>query len=68
MKLKITNYRSNPKLRGAGDVVHAVAQATGAAHLTKTITEMLGVECRCAERREWLNEKLPFHGPPPGPL
>lgn len=51
-------------MRGLGDVVAAVTHATGIAQATHAITDLLGVECQCDRRQEWLNEKLPFNEKP----
>lgn len=52
--------RTKAPMRGLGDAVAAVTKATGIAHLTHAAAELLGVDCRCDQRREWLNEAVPF--------
>jgi hypothetical protein len=41
--------------RGLGDVVHAVAKATGVAALARTVERVTGRPCGCAARRAVLN-------------
>lgn len=43
--------------RGAGDVVHSVAKATGIAAVVHYVTDG---NCLCAQRRAALNAALPF--------
>ena len=47
--------------RGAGDVVHAIAKATGMAAVVKMAT---GGDCGCAKRRAALNAAMPLADPP----
>ena len=42
--------------RGLGDVVHAVAKATGVAALARTVERVTGRPCGCAARRAALNK------------
>ncbi len=43
--------------RGAGDVVHSVAQLTGVSAVVKRI---VGDDCGCSKRRAALNAAMPF--------
>lgn len=45
----------NGPARGLGDVVHAVARATGVAAVVKTVAP----DCGCQKRREELNRQFP---------
>ena len=45
--------------RGLGDVVHAVARATGVV----AVVHAVAPDCGCAERRKSLNERFPAQGP-----
>jgi hypothetical protein len=53
-------------IRGAGDVVHRVAQP-----IARALDRVLGTKIEhcggCAQRRETLNRALPFKSPPPPP-
>jgi hypothetical protein len=42
---------------GLGDVVHAMAKATG---IAKAVEKIAGNDCGCAERRAALNAAMPF--------
>lgn len=42
--------------RGLGDVVHAVAKATGVAAVARTVERVTGRPCGCAARRAALNK------------
>lgn len=42
---------------GMGDVVHAVAQASG---IAAVVHKAVGHDCGCNRRREWLNAAVPF--------
>lgn len=46
--------------RGAGDIVHSVAVATGIAAAAAFIERKTGKPCGCAERRAALNASLPL--------
>jgi hypothetical protein len=48
--------------RGAGDVVHAIAKATG---IAKVVEKVSGGDCGCARRRAALNAALPIADPEP---
>jgi hypothetical protein len=43
--------------RGLGDTVAKITHATGIAKIVKIITP----NCRCDERQEWLNQKIPYN-------
>lgn len=46
--------------RGAGDIVHRVAKATGIAAVAKAVERATGKPCGCKERRAALNAALPL--------
>ncbi len=48
------------RLRGVGDIVHAVARATG----VSAVVGALPFDCGCADRRAALNAALPFPDKP----
>ena len=48
--------------RGAGDVVHSIAKATGIATIVRRVS---GGDCGCAKRRAALNAALPLADPEP---
>ena len=45
---------------GLGDAVEAVAQVTGIAKVTETITKVTGKDCGCAGRKAKLNQQFPL--------
>ncbi len=47
-------------ITGLGDVVEAVAEATGAKKVVEKIAEKTGRDCGCAKRKDWLNRAVPF--------
>jgi hypothetical protein len=49
----------NGPARGLGDVMHAVARATGVA----AVVHAVAPDCGCAERRKSLNERFPAQAP-----
>jgi hypothetical protein len=48
------------KIRGLGDVVDRVTSATGVKSAVNKVSQKLGRECRCQQRREALNKLVPF--------
>lgn len=46
--------------RGAGDILHKVAQATGIARAAKVVERVTGKPCGCSQRRAALNAAVPF--------
>ena len=48
-----------------GDVVEAVAKATGVKAVVDKVSEVTGVDCGCGKRKKKLNEMLPFTKDPP---
>jgi hypothetical protein len=53
-------YRGRP--RGAGDVLHSIARATGIAQVVERISPK---GCGCGKRRAALNAALPMADPEP---
>lgn len=56
---KVCNRYDGPT-RGAGDIVHRVAEKTGISTVVKFVSNATGKDCGCAKRRAALNEALPF--------
>jgi len=52
--------RGTKSFAGAGDVVQAVAKATGIEAVVKTVEKVTGKDCGCDKRREALNKAIPF--------
>jgi hypothetical protein len=46
--------------RGLGDTVAAIANTTGVASVAKVVERLTGRECGCGQRRERLNDLLPY--------
>ena len=49
-------------IRGLGDLVQLVTDATGISWLTKRIAKARGKDCGCGKRRDKLNKLVPFRG------
>mgnify|MGYP007114332611 FL=1 len=49
-------------IRGLGDLVQLVTDATGISWLTKRIAKARGKDCGCNKRRDILNKLVPFRG------
>ncbi len=47
-------------IRGMGDVVDRVTSATGIKSAVNKVSNALGKECGCEQRREALNKLIPF--------
>ena len=45
------------KSKGVGDTIDKITTATG---IKKAVKWVFGDSCGCEERRQWLNEKLPY--------
>jgi len=43
------------KSQGLGDVIEKVTTATGIKKVVETVSEITGVDCGCAKRKEALN-------------
>jgi len=57
----VTNKNTpNTPIRGLGDVVDRVTSATGVKAAVNKVSEKLGRECGCQQRREALNKLVPF--------
>jgi hypothetical protein len=46
--------------RGLGDAIAAFTHATGLDHLSKFYTQVTGKDCGCEQRRQKLNQLMPF--------
>jgi len=46
--------------RGLGDAFASFTHATGLDHLTKFYTQVTGKDCGCEDRRQKLNQLVPF--------
>lgn len=46
------------KSKGLGDTVAKITKFTG----IKIIVEAITDDCRCAEKQDWLNGKVPYDG------
>lgn len=49
-----------PRLEGAGDLVEAVAKATGVKAAVEAVAKATGTDCGCGRRRDKLNQLIPF--------
>mgnify|MGYP003649688371 CR=1 FL=1 len=52
-------FASQNEINGLGDVVEAFTKATGIKAIVDKVSDVLGVDCGCDERRERLNNLLP---------
>jgi hypothetical protein len=51
------------ELRGLGDVVERITEATGIKAAVKAVENLTGVPCGCDGRRDWLNKVVSFGEP-----
>ena len=58
-RLMKEEFASQTEIRGLGDVVEAFTKATGIKAIVDKVSDVLGVDCGCDERREKLNNLLP---------
>jgi len=49
-------------MQGAGDLVEAVATATGIKAAVDLVSKATGKDCGCARRRDKMNQIMPFRG------
>ena len=45
---------------GLGDTIAKITKVTGIKAVVDTISKMLGKDCECEGRKEWLNSKVPY--------
>lgn len=55
-KGKVTRKR----LRGLGDAIEAVTEATGVKAVVEKVSKATGKDCGCGRRRDKLNKMVPF--------
>ena len=58
-RLMKEEFASQKEVKGLGDVVEAFTKATGIKAVVDKVSDVLGVDCGCDERREMLNNLLP---------
>ena len=58
-RLMKEQFASQKEIKGLGDVVEAFTKATGIKAVVDKVSDVLGVDCGCDERREMLNNLLP---------
>jgi len=58
-RLMKEQFASQKEIKGLGDVVEAFTKATGIKAVVDKVSDVLGVDCGCDERREKLNNLLP---------
>ena len=58
-RLMKEEFASQKEVKGLGDVVEAFTKATGIKAVVDKVSDILGVDCGCDERREKLNNLLP---------
>jgi hypothetical protein len=51
---------SRPKSQGLGDTIEKVTEATGIKKAVEVVSEALGVDCGCEQRKNWLNERFRY--------
>lgn len=52
--------KSVPVIKGLGDVVEAITEATGIKAATEAVAKATGRDCGCGRRKEALNKLVPF--------
>jgi len=55
--------RPLPRLNGLGDLVEVAAKATGMDKVARVVEKATGKPCGCADRRDKLNQLVPFRRP-----
>ena len=58
-RLMKEEFASQKEISGLGDVVEAFTKATGIKAVVDKVSDVLGVDCGCDERREKINNLLP---------
>ena len=58
-RLMKEEFASQNVVNGLGDVIEDITKATGIKALVDKVSDVLGVDCGCDERREKLNNLLP---------
>lgn len=53
-------YANENEIKGAGDLVAKVTQITGIDKAVKKASKILGKDCGCNQRREFLNRLIPL--------
>jgi len=48
------------KSKGLGDSIEKITKATGIKKVVETINKVVGKDCGCRDRKEFLNEKFPY--------
>jgi|DEB0MinimDraft_12_1074336.scaffolds.fasta_scaffold10139_5 hypothetical protein len=52
--------KSKKKSKGIGDSIEKITEATG---IKKVVETVLGEDCGCSKRKEWLNKRFPYAKP-----
>lgn len=60
MTMKKQRFTQAQPIRGLGDVVDRVTSTTGIKSAVTKVSNALGRECGCEQRREALNKLIPF--------
>ena len=50
----------NTKSKGFGDTIEKFTSATGIKSVVDWVSDATGIDCGCEERKEWLNEAIPY--------
>ena len=58
-RLMKEEFASQKEIRGLGDVIEVITKATGIKAIVEKVSDVLGVDCGCDDRRERLNNLLP---------
>jgi len=48
------------KPKGLGDTIEAITEATGIKKVVELFSEVTGIDCKCDERKEILNNLIPY--------
>ena len=48
------------KSHGLGDTIEKITKATGIRAVVDAVSKVLGKDCGCEARKEWLNSKVPY--------
>jgi hypothetical protein len=48
------------KSKGLGDSIEKITKATGIKKVVETVNKVIGKDCGCKDRKEFLNKKFPY--------
>ena len=46
--------------KGLGDTIKKITKATGIEKVVKTVSKIVGKDCGCEDRKDFLNKRFPY--------